>query len=109
MAAGLTTNIVTAGSNTVIFTMYWASGGGVGGVGNTASPRITINPDNSIVLDIVDGGATPANWGPIPGLPNNYDPATQTFNINYHWAASAPSPSGTTRAMYYKLKYKGPR
>jgi hypothetical protein len=110
MTPGLTTNIVTAGANTVIFTMYWASGGGVGGVGNTASPRITVNADNSIVLDIVDGGATPANWGPIPGKPNNYDPTTQTFNINYHWGASSPnSPSGTTRAMYYQLKYKSPR
>gem|GEM_PF-4571034 len=109
MKEGLTTDVITNGLTTNIFQMAWANGGGVGGVGATATPQITINPDNTIFLTIVDGGATPANWGPIPGLPNNYDPATKTFNINWKWGGSAPSPSGTTRAMYYKLKYKEPR
>lgn len=107
--AGLETSLSTAGANAVIFTMYWANGGGVGGVGNTASPMITINPDNTINLTIVDGGATPANWGPIPGLPNRYDPDTKTFYINWKWAATAPSPSGTTRAINLELTYKKPR
>lgn len=113
MKDGLTTDVVTTGLTTDDFAMYWANGGGVGGVGNTATPRITINPDNTIFLTIVDGGATPANWGPIPGLPNNYDPATKTFNINWKWGASAAvtadCPGGTIRAMYYKLKYKESR
>ncbi|HTH57272.1 MAG TPA: DUF1735 domain-containing protein, partial [Cyclobacteriaceae bacterium] len=103
MKAGVTTNVITVGENTSTFVMHWSDGSNVGGVGDTATPQITVKPDNSLVLDITDGGTTPANWGPIASKTNYYDPAARKFYINYKWAADAPSPTATTRGMEYVL------
>lgn len=113
LGANLTAKIITIGEQTSTFQSFlWANGGGVGGVGSTASPRITVNADNSITLDIVDGGATPSLWGNIDGEPSYYDPATKTFYINYKWStdgSTPPSFSNSNRAVQYVLTYVGPR
>lgn len=109
MKAGLTTNVITVGANTSTFVMYWANGGGVGGVGNTATPQITVDGSNNLTLQITDGGAIPANWGAMGGKTNYYDPAAKAFHINWVWGATAPSPTTTTRGMEYVLTYAHPR
>jgi hypothetical protein len=105
MKAGVTTPIITVGANTSTFVMHWADGSNVGGVGNTATPQITVDGSNNVTLQITDGGAVPQNWGGIAGKLNYYDPAVKKFYINYKWAADAPSPTATTRGMEYVLTY----
>lgn len=107
IAKGVTMDIVTAGATTDTFSALWATGAsGIGGIGS--AQQITVNPDNSIVLTPI--GANPANWGPIAGKDNKYDPATQTFTINYRWGGTDPgSTSGFTREMMLTMKYKGAR
>lgn len=97
IVAGVETDLVTTGANSVDFNPVWASGAsGVAGVGD---PRIDVDPvTNNITLVAVN--AAPLNWGPIPGQPNKYDPVSKTFTINWKWGATcATSPTGTTRAM----------
>lgn len=103
---GVTIDIVTTGLTTNQFKPYWASGSAasIGGIG---VPQITVNPDNSVTLAPI--GASPANWGPIAGQPNNYDPSSKTFKINWRWGGGSASPSGYTREMRLVMKYKGSR
>src|SRR5690606_5692555 len=116
IVAGVKMSLTTASSNTLQFLNsqgsqlpMWASGAsGVAGIG---TPLITVNPDNSVTLTPV--GESPLDWGPIPGEPNEYDPDTKTFKINYKWNtaanASPGSPTGTNRALMITMTFIEPR
>ena len=47
--------------------------------------KITVNADNTVTLS-----STYQTVFPQPGLPNNYNPATKTFTLNYFYNTSAP-------------------
>jgi Domain of unknown function (DUF1735) len=100
--------LATTGASSVSVTPLWASGASsVGGIGVPID--IVVAGDNTITL-VPLGGPAAANWGPIPGLDNKYDPNTKTFYINWKWGALVGgSPTGTTRAMMVVLTYEEPR
>ncbi|MBC7746351.1 MAG: DUF1735 domain-containing protein [Flavobacterium sp.] len=93
-------SLITSGPNSVQMSEnpVWASGGPVGGIG----PWIfTVDPATNLVT-ITD------NANPVvvnnPANPNNYDPATKTFNISGYWGAGP-----TNRAWKATFVYSGPR
>ncbi len=59
--------------------------------------QLTVNPDNSVTV-----GSSAYTAYPQIGLPNQYDPATKTFTLNYYYDVSAP------RKISEKLVYVGP-
>ncbi|WP_056872822.1 DUF1735 domain-containing protein [Pedobacter sp. Leaf194] len=91
--------MITNGANSVIVSnMKWFGGGGIAGIDNTVA---TINPTTNAVTMSCLTNATLANRA---GLPNNYDPATKTFTLNFDWnQTTAP------RQMSLVLKYVSAR
>lgn len=99
---GVTTELATTGANTVSIILLWNTGSGIGGIGT--SQTITIDPATNALTLSVNGGATPANWGPIPGQPNYYDPATGEIYISYKWSSPcAGAEHGFIRHVRVKL------
>jgi hypothetical protein len=88
--------LLTSGSNSVTFATLalWADLGGIG-IGN---PQLTINASNQVSISS-PGGATAD-----PTYNNHYDPATQTFYIQFYWGAGP-----TSRLSTDTLSYLGPR
>ena len=88
--------LLTSGSNSVTFATLalWADLTGIG-IGN---PQLTISPTNKITISS-PGGATAD-----PTYNNHYDPATQTFYIQFYWGAGP-----TARLSTDTLSYEGPR
>ena len=82
-------------------TLYWANGSNsqVAGIDNV---RLSIDPVTNAVTMSSLGNATLTNW---PGRENRYDPATQTFYLNFHWNPTAPN----KREYSVVLKYSKPR
>jgi hypothetical protein len=100
--AGVTVDLATTGANSVSTSFLWATGSGIGGIGT--SQTITIDPVTNAVTVTVNGAATPANWGPIPGQPNYYDPATGDIYVSYKWSsACAGADYGFIRHVRVKL------
>ncbi|UKT65352.1 DUF1735 domain-containing protein [Pedobacter mucosus] len=91
--------LTTNGANSnIVGNLRWFGGGAVAGIDNTIA---TINPTTNAVTMSALGNLTLANRA---GLPNNYDPATKTFILNFDW-------NQTTAPRQYSivLKYVGPR
>jgi len=88
--------LLTSGSNSVTFATLalWADATGIG-IGN---PQLTISNTNAITISS-PGGATAD-----PTYNNHYDPATQTFYIQFYWGAGP-----TARLSTDTLTYEGPR
>jgi hypothetical protein len=105
--AGITVPLETTGVNTVKTVLKWATGSTIGGIGT--SQTITINPETNAVT-LTANGANPANWGPIDGEPNYYDPETGDIYVSWKWSSPcAGATYGFIRHVHLKLTYKQPR
>lgn len=100
--AGVGVDLTTTGANSVSTVLLWNTGSVIGGIGS--SQTITIDPATNAVTLAVNGGATPANWGPIAGQPNYYDPATGDIYLSWRWSsACAGADHGFIRHVRVKL------
>ena len=79
---GVSLTLNTTGANSVSTVFLWATGSVIGGIGS--SQTITIDPVTNAVT-LTANGASPANWGPIAGQPNYYDPATGDIYVSWRW------------------------
>jgi hypothetical protein len=87
------------GTTVEISNMTWHGGAsGIAGIDNT---QIVVDPTTNLVTMKALGNATMKNW---PGKENKYDPATQTFTLNFHW-----NPTANVRELSYVIKYLRPR
>jgi hypothetical protein len=96
----------TASANSVIIgNLRWASGGGVGGIGDLLA---TINPTtNEVTLSSITGAGGAANLtlANIPNRINRYDPTTRTFTLNFDWNQT----SNKREVTDLVVTYEGPR
>lgn len=98
---GVSVDLVTTGANSVSTQLLWATGSIIGGIGS--SQTINIDPATNVVT-LVANGASPANWGPIEGQPNYYDPETGDIYISWRWSAPcATAEHGYIRHVRVKL------
>lgn len=81
---GVSVELATTGAYSVSTTFLWATGSIIGGIG--ASQSIQIDPATNTITLTPIGANPPANWGPIPGQPNKYDPATGYIYVSYKWS-----------------------
>ncbi|HEY0740115.1 MAG TPA: DUF1735 domain-containing protein [Chryseosolibacter sp.] len=102
---GVSVELATTGAHSLSTTFLWATGSVIGGIG--ASQSIQIDPaTNGLTLTPI-GANPPANWGPIPGQPNRYDPATGFIYVSYKWnAPCAGAKHGFIRHIQAVLKPK---
>ncbi len=101
---GVSVDLATTGANTVSTVLLWATGSTIGGIGT--SQTIAIDPATNAVT-LTANGASPANWGPIPGQPNKYDPATGEIYVSYKWSSPcAGAEHGFIRHVRVVLKPK---
>jgi hypothetical protein len=99
---GVGVELATTGANSVSTVLVWATGSTIGGIGT--SQTITIDPATNEVTLTVNGAAAPANFGPIPGQPNRYDPATGEIYVSYKWSTPcAGALHGFIRHVQVKL------
>lgn len=95
----LTSNVATIGANANTFEIFWATGGGVGGI---AGLQLAVNPATNKVTVTASGNPVLQN---TPGEDNYYDPATKTFHLAFDWGAD----SHNKRVAKITLKYSGAR
>ncbi|WP_276088520.1 carbohydrate-binding protein [Pedobacter sp. JY14-1] len=86
------------GKDQVSFMPIWRDGSLVGAIDNT---YLTVDRNTNQVTVKSLGNATLKN---TPGKENKWDPATQTFTLNFTWG-DAPN----TREVSVTMKYGGPR
>ncbi len=80
--------------------LFWAVGNnsmvaGIDGI------RVVVDPVTNLTTASSSGNATFGNWA---GQPNNYNPATKTFNLNFRW-----NPTSTTREYSVVLRFRRAR
>lgn len=94
-------SLETVSDNTVeIIGLTWH--GGTSGIAGINNLRATVDPATNLVTMSALGNATLKN---IAGATNTYDPATQTFTLNFDW-----NPTGAKREITnLVLKYKAAR
>jgi hypothetical protein len=96
---GLSLDLATLSGNTVGIEPVWKDGSAVGGVVGT---QFAINATTNAVTVTSSTNSALKN---TPATTNTYDPATQTFVVNFGWGA-APD----TRIIHdLTLHYTGPR
>lgn len=96
---GKTTDFVTTGLRSNSFSIFFADGGGVGGV----APLIaTLDPVTNKVTMSSGAASTLKN---TPGYDNRYDPATRTYYLSYMWGL-AGSTRNTTDTLTYSAARK---
>lgn len=94
--------LATAGANAVnLSALYWANGGGVGGIGSPANVRLDIDP---VTYDVKISNSTNTTLTNQPGKRSYYDPATKMFYLYFYW-----NPTGAVREYEMVIKYVGPR
>jgi hypothetical protein len=88
--------LLTSGSNSVTFASLalWGNATGIG-IGN---PMLTISATNTVTVSSPGGATTDPTYN------NRYDPATQTFYVQFYWGAGP-----TSRLSTDTLTYVGPR
>ena len=98
--------LITSGANSVAIpppgpgSIQWAAGNNsyVAGIDGL---NITVDPVTNLTTITSASNPTLTDW---PGKENRYDPATQTFYLNFRW-----NPTANVREYSIVLKYKGPR
>jgi len=95
-------SLITIDGTTLSLTPIWASGGGVAGIDGL---RLKIDPATNQVTMSATGNNTLRN---IAGKPNDYDPITRTFRLNFEWW-TAGTVTPPTREITMNLKYVGKR
>lgn len=103
IVSGKTTDVSTTGPSSDAFNVYWASGGGVGGIDGL---YLTVDPATNKVTVAASGNPNLHN---IADQDNFYDPGTKTFTLNFAWYAGDPPPVGSSRQAHVKLTYSGSR
>jgi hypothetical protein len=102
---GVSVELATTGAHSVSTTFLWATGSVIGGIG--ASQSIQIDPATNAITLTPIGASPPANWGPIPGQPNKFDPVTGEIYVSYKWSsACAGAKHGFIRHIQAVLKPK---
>jgi hypothetical protein len=96
---GVTSNVATIGPNANTFQIFWASGGGVGGI---AGLQLSVNTATNKVTVTASGNAALKN---TPGEDNYYDPDAKTFHLAFDWGADIHN----KRIAKITLKYSGSR
>lgn len=100
-------HLVTVGANVVAIPPAGALGGLFWAVGNNSMVagvdgiRVTIDPVTNLTTATSAANATFGNWA---GQPNNYNPATKTFNLAFRW-----NPASTTREYIVTMRYRRSR
>ena len=95
-------SLITIDGTSLSVTPIWASGGGVAGIDGL---QIKIDPVTNLVTMSATGNNTLRN---IAGKPNDYDPITKTFRLNFEWW-TAGTVTPPTREITMNLKYVGKR
>jgi hypothetical protein len=103
LIAGLTSDVITNGPVSDLFTIYWADGEGVGGI---AGLQLAVDPVTNKVTVTASGNPNLKN---IADQDNIYNPATKTFVLNFAWYGGAPPPVGSSRQAHVTLVYSGSR
>jgi hypothetical protein len=99
--------LITVGANTVAIPPAGVLGGLFWAVGNNSMVagvdgiRVTIDPATNLTTAVSAGNATFGNWA---GKPNNYVPATKTFNLAFRW-----NPTSTTREYEVSMRFRRSR
>lgn len=106
---GLTGNMSTSGDVTLTTTgpysvkitgLKWANNGGIGGIDDLIA---TIDPATNLVT--MSSTVASTSLRNTPGKINSYNPATQTFTLNFDW-----NPTGATREITgLILRYRATR
>ena len=81
--------VTTGAATNLLQGLQWSGGGGVGGVDPVT---VTTNAATNATTTTSTTAVTMAN---IAGQPNNYNPATKTFTLNFWW-----NPTSTTREYH---------
>jgi hypothetical protein len=92
-------NVATIAANANTFEIFWANGGGVGGI---AGLQLAVDPTTNKVTVTASGNATLQN---TPGEDNYYDSDAKTFHLAFDWGADA----NNKRIAKITLKYSASR
>jgi len=95
----VTSNVATIAPNANTFEIFWANGGGVGGI---AGLQLAVDPATNNVTVSATGNSALKN---TPGEDNYYDPDAKTFHLAFDWGANADN----KRIVKATLKYKSAR
>lgn len=95
----VTSTVATIAPNANTFELFWASGGGVGGI---AGLQLAVDPATNKVTVTATGNAALKN---TPGADNYYDPDAKTFHLAFDWGADIHN----KRIANITLKYSGSR